>query len=368
MTSRLAIMVCYSASDELEKFKKILIESVQQYASHFVVALNSKINEADYAWLEKHCSQIILRDNIGYDAGAYKDIICKMPLQHYDELLLLNDTFFGFFYPLAEFFDKVKSEPSIDFWGMTRHPHGYFANNEPFEAHIQSYFLLICTRMLHSATFLNFWEEIEYPRAYWDAVKNFEIRFSAYFRDKGFRGAAYCDLDSIGIYDEFLNPFIEYPYELVKELRCPVLKRKSFFYNNKGAWDALGYIRDNHLYDTNIIENQVLQDYRNSAVAAYFDLDKLEDFLQKYTKIYIYGKGRYAADISSYLRFRGISVYKYIVSNKKNQSAEDVIEITQLKPDETSGIIVALKPQYTQEVLGELLKRVSGDQLFLGKV
>lgn len=368
MTNRLVIMVCYSTSETLEKFKKILIESVQPHASYFVVALNSKINASDYAWLEKHCSQIVMRNNIGYDAGAYKDIICKMPLQDYDELLLLNDTFYGFFYPLSEFFDKVKSEPTTDFWGLTRHPHGHYLNNEPFEAHIQSYFLLICSRMLHSAAFLKFWEEMEYPLAYMEAVKNFEILFTTYFRNKGFKGVAYCDLDNIGIYDEFLNPFIEYPYELVKELKCPILKRKSFFFNDKGVWDTVEYLRDNHLYDINIIEEQVKDDYRNGAVAAYFNLDKLDDFLKKFTRIYVYGKGKYAADISRYLAFRRVPVCKYIVSNKKDQTADDVIEITQLVSDETTGIIVALKPQYTQEVLGELLKRVSADQLFLGKV
>lgn len=60
-------------------------------------------------------------------------------------------------------------------------------------------------------------------------------------------------------------------------------------------------------------------------------------------------------------------IEKFIVSNKENQMEDNVIELSELPKGSDYGIILALKPQFTNEVLEKLLDKVSKEQLFLGK-
>ena len=364
---RIVIMACYIPHGEIEEYKKKLIEVMNSYADFFIIVSNGVVSEQTYSFFKEKSSKVLIRDNIGYDAGAYKDAISDLNLEVYDELLLLNDTFYGFFYPLDEFFDKVRQIQNVDFWGLTRHPAGVFGKDN-IEQHIQGYFLLIKSRMLHSNTFRFFWNSLEYPKSYNEAVKNFEIRFTTFFQEKGFKGEAYSNLESIGIESRLNeNPYLKYPYELIKDLRYPVLKRKSCYVGNSSVWKAITYIRENHLYDVNLIFKQLLVDYRDGVISSYFNLYDLEIFLHKYRKIYIYGKGRYGLEIYEYLAVRDMIIEKFIVSNKENQMEDNVIELSELPKGSDYGIILALKPQFTNEVLEKLLDKVSKEQLFLGK-
>lgn len=364
---RIIIMACYIPHGEIEEYKKKLIEAVSSYADFFVIVSNGAVSEQTYSFFKEKSSKVLMRDNIGYDAGAYKDAIADLDLEGYDELLLLNDTFYGFFYPLDEFFDKVRQIQNVDFWGLTRHPAGV-CGKDNIEQHIQGYFLLIKSRMLHSNAFRFFWNSLEYPKSYNEAVRNFEIRFTTFFQEKGFKGEAYSNLESIGIESRLNeNPYLKYPYELIKDLRYPVLKRKSCYLGNSSVWKAITYIRENHLYDVELIFKQVLLDYKDGAISSYFNLFKLEVFLHKYEKIYIFGKGKYGSDIYEYLTARQIKVEKFIVSNKDNQDDSEVIALSELSNGSDFGIIVALKPQFANEVLGNLLDKVSIERLFFGK-
>lgn len=364
---RIIIMACYIPHGEIEEFKKKLIEVVSTYADFFIIVSNGAVSEQTYSFIKEKSSMVLMRDNIGYDAGAYKDAIAGLDLEGYDELLLLNDTFYGFFYSLDEFFDKTQQIQKVDFWGLTRHPEGV-CSKDNIAQHIQGYFLLIKSRMLHSNMFRAFWNDLRYPLSYSEAIQNFEVRFTTFFQEHGFRGQAYCNLEAIEIETEFNeNPYLKYPYELIKDLRYPVLKRKSCCVGNSSVWKALKYIRENNLYDVKLIFEQLLLDYRDGVISAYFNLYDLEVFLHKYGKIYIYGKGRYGLEIYEYLTIREMTVEKFIVSNKEGHRDDNTIELSELPKGSDYGIILALKPQFANEVLEKLLDKVPIGQLFLGK-
>lgn len=365
---RIIIMACYSSTGEIEDCKIKLIESVSAYADYFIIVLNGFISQNAYSFVQEKASKVLKRENIGYDAGAYKDAIADLDLNEYDELLLMNDTFYGFFYFLDEFFDKTEKVREVDFWGLTKHPQGICGNNHYIREHIQAYFILIKSRMLHSEEFRFFWSSLDYPNSYNEAVENFEVRFTTFFQEKGFKGETYSNLESIGIESRFNeNPYLTYPYELIEGLRCPVLKRKSCYIGNSSVWKAIAYIREKHLYDVGLIFKQMLSDYKTGSISSYFNLYEMEIFLQKYEKIYIFGKGMYGSNIYEYLAVRNINVEKFIVSNKESYDDGEVIALSELLNGSDFGIIVALKPQYTKEVIEKLLDKVSIEQLFLGK-
>lgn len=356
-------MACYIPTGEIEEFKKKLIEMISVYADYFIIVSNGAVSEHTYSFFNEHVSSVLIRENIGYDGGAYKDAISDLDLDGYDELLLMNDTFYGFFYPLDDFFEKTQQIQTVDFWGLTRYC------GDLFIPHIQGYFLLVKSQMLHSTEFRVFWDSLEYPQSYEEAVQNFEIRFTVFFQKAGFHGDAYCRLETVGINDIFnQNPYIRNPYELVKDLQYPVLKRKSCHLGNASAWKTIKYIQENNLYDVKIIFNQILLDYRDGIIPSYFNLYDLEIFLNRYDRIYIYGKGIYGTELYEYLNFRNRAVEKFIVSCKGEYEDDSTIEVSELSKGGDYGIILALKPQFTYEVMGKLLQKVeTAEQLFCGK-
>ena len=93
----------------------------------------------------------------------------------------------------------------------------------------------------------------------------------------------------------------------------------------------------------------------------------LEIFLDRYNRIYIYGKGVYGLALYEYLGYRSIEIEKFIVSCKGELEDDGTIEVSELPKGNDYGIILALKPQFTHEVMGNLLHRVSEEQLFCGK-
>lgn len=278
----------------------------------------------------------------------------------------MNDTFYGFFYSLDEFFDKTNSEKNIDFWGMTKHPAGTIDDVQSIPPHIQSYFILVKSKMLHNDNFLDFWNKLDYPLSHEEAIVNFEVEFTAFFQKKGFKGEAYCDIASIEIAEQYnINPYMKYPYELIKYLGCPILKRKSCQAENANVWKAIEYIKENSLYEFDLMLQQILLYHKNGIIPSYFNLYKMEKFLQKYKKIYIFGKGKYGIAISNYLTIRNMLIVKFILSKKDSLIDEDVIELSEFVNEKEIGIVVALKQEYTMQVLEKLLEKVSMEQLFL---
>ncbi len=361
-------MACYIPSGEIEEFKKKLIEMISTYADTFIIVSNGAVSKQTYSFFHEYASRILIRENIGYDGGAYKDAVSDLDLDGYDELLLMNDTFYGFFYPLDNFFGKSQNIPNVDFWGLTQYSGGIGDYKEYISPHIQGYFLLIKSSMLHSNAFRLFWDTLKYPVSYTEAVKNFEVRFTTFFQEFGFRGNAYCRLETIGINDTFSEvSYIKNPYELIKDLHCPVLKRKSCYIENLNALKAIKYIQKNNLYDVELIFKQILLDHKNGVISSYFNLYDLEIFLDRYNRIYIYGKGVYGLALYEYLGYRSIEIEKFIVSCKGELEDDGTIEVSELPKGNDYGIILALKPQFTHEVMGNLLHRVSEEQLFCGK-
>lgn len=364
---RLVIMAIYNPNAQLDEYKKKLVKEIRPYAEYLYIVCNGGISESAYMYLGQIANQVVIRENIGFDVGAYKDVLSEVQLNDYDELLLMNDTFYGFFYSLDEFFAKVIEKEEIDFWGLTEHPKG---ENElgSFGAHVQSYFLLIKSTMLHSKDFKEFWDGLSYPLTYQEAIKNFEIKFTTYFTDKGFKSAVYCDLKSMGIECEYnINPCFQYPFELIRFLRCPILKVKPVssitnFHNTK---EILDYIKDNSDYEVGLIDEQLKQKL-GEYIDGTFTIAELNKFYDKYKRIFIYGHGKIAQRVSAYFEYRGWNYAGFIVSQKPDDS-EEVLAYKEVEFEKTDGIVMALGRKFLDEVYSMIKDDVADQQLFLPK-
>lgn len=374
---RLAIFASYHGGGIVDSYKVKILEGIRPYAAGLAVVCNGVVNDEGYRILNGIADEILVRENVGYDAGAYKDTLLQMrkngQLERYDEVILLNDTFFGFFYPLDEFFYKVYRRDSVDFWGFTKHPEGETVTGDKYGEHIQSYFLLIRQRMFHSEEFWGFWDELNYPVCYKDAISDFEIEFSAYFKEKGFIGGAYCSLEKIGLEEKYNeNPYMLYSYDLVSKAKCPVLKIKSVYLeatdNIKGAFQVIEFLESHGLYDTAMIWQHIQGICGSEDRKPYFDVQELKKFCAEYKEIYIYGNGKYGKRMKTYLGMQGVEVKKMMVSHKDAGIGEDVIEFRDLAVRPDMGIIVALNEENTFQVIDDILAVAKREQIFTGRI
>lgn len=370
-SDRIAIFVFYDHEGILEPYVINLLDGMRDYVDFIYTVVNGFIQESGKELLELHSDKLLLRENKGFDAGAIKDAIADLTvtdmLKKYDELVIYNDTFWGFFYPLSDFFDGTAKEPEVDFWGFTEWPGNASDDRIHIPEHLQSYFLYIKRRMLHSKDFLKFWNDMPYCRDFSDVLTKYEQSFTQHFNERGYQSKAYYTVEKLGEKKEFNKiPYFVYAYDLVEKLHYPILKCKAFSIegNMADCERLIHYLEDNHLYDTRLIRDHAA---RFANERSYFNLKKIGEFCRKYKKIYVYGAGNFGQNVRAYLEAAGYVFGGFIVTEKKTTNTEEVQEFKSFKLDPDSGIIIGLIPKYTREVLEEIKGKIPDEQIFTGQ-
>lgn len=273
---RIAIFQCYDKQGVIDDYIPYLLNDLKESLEKLVIVVNGGLTNEGEKKLESLTQYVVCRENKGFDFGAWKYAMTEYlgweELAAYDELVLLNDTFFGPFYPFRKVFAKM-AEREVDFWGLTQHgkvEKDPFGNN-PYGCwprHLQSYFLCIRREMHVSHEFKEYWEKLPLAKSFFDLVGKFETVFTRYFTDRGFR---WDSLISNGDTDKFYayNPYAFNTYEILCQ-GFPVIKRKEFmaklgqtlkFNNAEDYRRALEWIKQNTSYDTSLIFQNVLRNY-----------------------------------------------------------------------------------------------------------
>lgn len=252
------------------------------------------------------------------------------------------------------------------YWGMTGQTAGEFTNPVyEFDAHVHSYFFVFKDKVLHSEAFREFWEQFEYPKNFREAIINFEIQMNVYLRSCGFKGASLIDIWHIEL-KRNENPFLIYPYDLIKDCNFPVLKKKCLLIRNPGfpsALKAVQYLKEKELYPAEwmeeLVENQfyILEPDRQ-------ECNSLEIFYHRYSKIYIYGDGVCGRNLAVYFEYKGWRFEHFLVT-KTEGAASDVMTIEQVDIRPTVGIIISvINPKVAEEIASNIEERCCKRQLF----
>jgi rhamnosyltransferase len=284
----------------------------------------------------------------------------------YDELLLVNDSFWGMFFPLEKYFDEM-NKADCDFWGMTGQAAGEYHNPEyKFDAHVHSYFLVFKRQVLHSETFKSFWNDFDYPQTFSETIRNFEIQINKKLRKQGFKGLSFMDLWNIKM-ERNINPYYEYPYELISENNFPLLKKKSILIRNHGflsVLKAVDYLRENSLYPTKWIENELENQFYISDINQ-TACNSLEFFYRRYFNIYIYGNGVCGKNLAVYFEYKGWKFEKIIVTDK-TECKDAVVTIDDVEISSDTGIIISvINKEVADEIMSNIGERCCMEQLFL---
>ena len=369
---RLGIFVFYDNAGILDSYFAYLLSAFSPFCQEIIIAVNGEIEQDSLKRLKSYSNHVLIRANIGFDAGAYKDIFqTYFPLiqeKGFDEVILLNDTFYGPLYPLKEILECF-DEKTADFWGITRHPEGIWPDGKRFPEHIQSYFFAVKKRMLYSEAFWKFWKDMRYPADIREAIDEFEIRFTTYFTEKGFTGKAVTDLKAVNIpLENGESPYLYQSFQLIREMRVPFLKRNSLSLANEGYVNtlaALRYVERNLDYDVEMIWKNIIRLSRDGRFYRKINYLELEKFYCCHDRVFIYGTGRYGRNIAAYFRYREWVNSGFIVSDGRSSGEDGVFTFSDIGWRKEDGIIVAMGQKSFQEVYPEIMKRMNPSQVML---
>lgn len=364
--NRMGIFVFYDASGIVDQYVDVLLNSMNNILQDLVIVVNGRIKDEDYFKLKKYSQKIFIRENYGFDAGGYKDVFTRFLLcqewMQYNELVLFNDTFYGPFYPWEDVFNIMDKEHA-DFWGLSRYPGSNIQGNI-VDQHIQSFFLVCRKSLFASKRWEEFWNSLEYPMNLLEAISNFEINFSKYFIQNGFVCKAFIDI-KMNALTYNINPYLDYAYNLIKDIQFPVLKKKvislRYFLNAK---QSLDYIAENINYDISLIYSNLkrLQKDGTINIIAPFNEIKLEKFYNTYKNIYIYGHGYYGQGMELYFEYKGWK-YKGFIISEKEEKDNKIFAFRDIKFNKEDGIILALGRKTLKEVYLKIRNYLDKSQL-----
>lgn len=276
---RIGIFIFYDRDGKVDTYERYFLAALNKHLEKFVIVCNGKLSSQGMEQLKKYTTDIFVRDNTGYDAMAFKlamtTYVGWSVLDEYDELLLINDTFYGPLYPLEEVFTEMEKR-DCDFWGLTGHKEYidyYFGDSQKLPAHIQSYFMAFRKLVFQSHVFQDYWNRFDSVSwVFSDVVNKHERFFTHMLEQAGFSWDTYVHATE---YDEKKpeHNFVQYyhaAYQLIKDYRCPIIKKKIFaskkLINNPGeigndAAKALLWIAENTDYDIDMIWENILRLY-----------------------------------------------------------------------------------------------------------
>lgn len=365
MMKRCGIFVFFNEIGIVEKYVEELLRNIRQVIDKLIIIVNGKVLYNEELKLYKYSDYIFQRDNVGFDGGAYKDLfigsLYEEDWEQWDELLLINDTFYGPFFSWNEIF-SVMQKVECDFWGLTTHPGGVssFFDGEIIFPHLQSYFIVIKRTMFLHYVFKNFWRSLIYPLNFKEAVKLFEIRFTEYFTQLGFRYTSWIEVKKtqFDIKDYQINDL----ESLILKLNFPILKRKMYCLHNYISLKKIfQYIGEHTNYPVQVVQEDI---YFRSILGKMkpYNPEEIKKFCNQYSEVYLFGNGKYAKNIEEYLSDNGITVCGNIVSKKVKQR-EFELEKFQIRSGQ--GLIVALNKENLREVYETIKEKVPSKQLLI---
>lgn len=361
----LCIYVTYDSENIVDDYIGYMLQNLRKVVDYMVVVCNYSHVAYGLENLQPYADRIFYRENMGFDVGAYKDVLCQYlgwdVILTFDKLLLVNDSFFGPFYTFENLFSRME-KIDVDYWGMTSCPETELDDGYTYESHIQSYFLLLGNRILNSREFRTFWEDMTYPVSFTQAIITFEIGINKFLQELGFIGTTVMDQCPVPWkLDKNENPHILYPLELIRDAKIPVLKRKSLVLENKRFDDAIGalrFIKNECSYDISLIENHLRRTGKGANIMG------IDEFYASHPRIYIYGAGVYGKNIAEYFAYKEWTFEKFLVTDLTGQ-LENCIPFAEADIAKEDGIIIAIGDKKAfLEIVQVVRTRCGKDQIY----
>lgn len=278
---RLGIYCFYDKYGHAASFIKTFLDDLMNNLDDLVVVVNGQLSDQARQLFSEYTKTIIVRENKGLDVAAYKQAILTLgweKLESYDEVICLNDTVMGPVYPFREMF-ACMDRKDVDFWGITAYA-GETVDKEQIPTHLQAYWHAYRRSLVSSPAFHEYWETMPLWKDYAEVTRKHEMTFTKHFTDLGFTWASYIDWRKYQGYSSY--PLLYMPMQIVRDDRCPIFKRRSFFVDysayfdqtaGQPALDLYEYLRDHTDYDVDMIWDAILPSYNIDDIRKAMHLD-----------------------------------------------------------------------------------------------
>lgn len=273
---RVGIFFFFDQKGIVDEYIEYLLAQMTKVIDRLVIVCNGEISQEGKALFSNFTKELIVRENKGLDAWAYKagiDYLGWEEIEHYDELLMFNFTMFGPIYPIENVFKEME-KIDVDFWGIFkrledrtiqgygghRHQYGYIPE------FITSNFWCIKNKMKNSEVFKKYWDELPPINSYFDSINLHETVFTKTMSEAGFTYTTLDHADELGKYAPSLTS--QAAERLLGDYQVPFFRRRVFsssymeyinLFRGDDAVKVLEYVERNTNYDVNLIWDNVLR-------------------------------------------------------------------------------------------------------------
>lgn len=306
---RLCLFLFRDDEGVVYEYVRYLLLELSKNVDKLCIIVNGGVNSEGICFFESLAADIVIRPDINFDIGGWKYVICEKYgfeyLVEFEEIVLVNDSFFGPFCTLEEVFNKMSVE-EIDFWGLTAHgasPSKGICQYEYRPRYLQSYFLVFRNTIVKSKIFQKYWENLNIPESFALAGEAFSCTFTKLFEENGFKWSAYVDTSDLESEDINKNMSFHtfYSFEMCAKRGLPILKRKAVVtdkatvlrYNYGDEINkTLRYIDRETSYDTAMIYDYLIRKENIYNLKYSLNLQKIisdekREFISKKSKVLI---------------------------------------------------------------------------------
>lgn len=361
--ARLGIISIYDSEGKIYPYIEYYLSEIKKVVQSMVIVFNGTMKTEEKEKLKKFTTRIYERQNIGYDAGAYRYVfrqsISDEEWNLYDEIILSNDTVFGPFQPFEDIFKEMDQRGDCDFWGINGVEDG------PYR-YLQSNFLVL-KKQTFSSLRKYFEEKIdEYADTVHKVCIQFERGLYVSLMREGFQAGSYLEYNDLDAYNS--------SFYLIRDHHDPTMKKAADLTGyQENVLCAIDYLRKKKTYPVVLITNYFFEKYglwnekerkRNLTLTDAHPLkihfsryganrNEILEFINAHLELYIYGTGNEADYLWIHFEDKMRNLKGFLVSDNKERKdcchQYSVYEISQME-NKDIGIIVALNPKDTMEV------------------
>lgn len=254
---RLLVYFFWDADGIVDDYVVHSLKALGEHCSEIVVVVNGEVNTDGYRKLRASSNRLIIRENVGLDAWAYKDAFEHIGydrLGEFDEVLVTNFTLFGPVFPLSELFSRMDDKP-CDFWGLAGFNEK--VKNRDDIQHLQSYFVVYRRSLTATQDFRNYWQNLPEIDSYVASVNLHELAQTPYFSARGYKFAAFSPSEKYANISPY-NFVISCADRVLIEDRCPFIKRRALYFANGHFEQGSSIEKIEHI--TNFIKSRTRYD------------------------------------------------------------------------------------------------------------
>lgn len=224
--TRTAIFAHFDKDNVIDDYVIYYLNALKKVAQKIIFVSDCDISQEEKNKLQGIADEIIAKPHGEYDFGSYKRGFLFAQennfLNDIDELIFVNDSCYGPFYPLENIFDKM-NEKDCDFWGMTQSRFGYrkrgFNPIRKRQLHLQSYFFVLKKNVFLSKAFNSFINSVKKQNDKSNIITEYELGLSKILMDEEFKMESFIDG-----FDNCFNTSICLWDKLILEKNMPLLK------------------------------------------------------------------------------------------------------------------------------------------------